>query len=293
MVPAFRVKAGCRSDSGAGRVAVARHRGEGWAAATGGERSVGGLGGASAGGGRGGRVGDSSSIAERTDLDGASCATALLEREPSAAACTADCVVARRAAEGACHRMRRPAVRPRRDQVEELTRGLQLPLAAIADEHMDVVADGLRQAFEDVRLHARATVATGEESEVTGLVQARLNRLVHEDSLWGAARSLRRKGNGEHQLRWFSSREAARPVDCSVRPRSALSVGRGSQDSGRRGVEDGGAVLQGRDSALRGGRIRVGWSGGIHDRLRPGRVVDRHDAGWLLGQRFVLSALPG
>ena len=81
--------------------------------------------------------------------------------------------------------MRRPALRPRRDQVEELTRGLQLPLAAIADEHMDVVADGLRQAFEDVRLYAGATVATGEESEVTGLVQARLNRLVHEDSLWG------------------------------------------------------------------------------------------------------------
>lgn len=81
--------------------------------------------------------------------------------------------------------MRRPAVRPRRDQVEELTRGLRLPLAAVADEHMEIVADGLRQAFEDVRLRPGATVDTGEESEVTALVQARLNRLIHQDALWG------------------------------------------------------------------------------------------------------------
>ncbi len=81
--------------------------------------------------------------------------------------------------------MRRPAVRPRPDQVEELTRGVRLPLAAIADDHMEVVADGLRQAFEDVRLRAASTMAEGEEAEVTGLMQARLNRLIREDGLWG------------------------------------------------------------------------------------------------------------
>ena len=67
--------------------------------------------------------------------------------------------------------MRQPAVRPRRDQVEELTRGVRLPLPAIADDHMEVVADGLRQAFEDVRLRAAATVAAGDEAEVTGLMR--------------------------------------------------------------------------------------------------------------------------
>ena len=81
--------------------------------------------------------------------------------------------------------MRRPAVRPRPDQVEELTRGVRLPLVAITDEHMEVLADGLRQAFKDVRPGAAATVAEGEETEVTGLMQARLNRLIGEDSLWG------------------------------------------------------------------------------------------------------------
>ena len=51
--------------------------------------------------------------------------------------------------------------------------------------HMEVVAGGLRQAFEDVRLRAAVTVAEGEEAEVTGLMQARLNRLIQEDRLWG------------------------------------------------------------------------------------------------------------
>ena len=78
--------------------------------------------------------------------------------------------------------MRGPAVRPRRDQVAELTLGVQLPLAPIADEHLEILAEGLRQAFEDIREHA--TVATGEEPEVTALMQARLNRLIQEDSLW-------------------------------------------------------------------------------------------------------------
>ena len=80
--------------------------------------------------------------------------------------------------------MRSPAARPRHDQVAELTRGLRLPLAAIADEHLKILAEGLRQAFDDIRVHAPATVDTGEEPEVTALMQARLNRLIHEDSLW-------------------------------------------------------------------------------------------------------------
>ena len=80
--------------------------------------------------------------------------------------------------------MRGPRVRPRHDQIAELTRGVRLPLAPIADEHLEVLAEGLRQAFDDIRVNAPATVATGEEPEVTSLMQARLIRLIHEDSLW-------------------------------------------------------------------------------------------------------------
>ena len=80
--------------------------------------------------------------------------------------------------------MRGPVVRPRHDQVAELTLGVRLPLAPIADEHIEILAEGLRQAFDDIREHAPATVATGEEPEVTALMQARLNGLIHENSFW-------------------------------------------------------------------------------------------------------------
>ena len=80
--------------------------------------------------------------------------------------------------------MRRSEVRPRVDQVAELTRGLRLPLEPIANDHLEVLAERLRQAFNDVRARAPSTVATGKESEVTALMQARLNRMIEEDPLW-------------------------------------------------------------------------------------------------------------
>ena len=80
--------------------------------------------------------------------------------------------------------MRSPAPRPRPDQVAELTRGLRLPQAAIADDHLEILAERVRQAFDDVRVDYPNTVETGEEPEVTTLMQNRLNRLINEDPLW-------------------------------------------------------------------------------------------------------------
>ena len=81
--------------------------------------------------------------------------------------------------------MRSPAPRPRPDQVAELTRGLRLPLAAIADDHLEILAERMRQAFDEVRADYPNTVARGEEPEVTTLMQNRLNRLINKDPLWG------------------------------------------------------------------------------------------------------------
>ena len=80
--------------------------------------------------------------------------------------------------------MRRSGVRPRVDQVAELTRGLRLPLEPIADDHLEVLAERLQQAFDDIRVHEPTTVAMGEEREVTALMYARLNRMIEEDPLW-------------------------------------------------------------------------------------------------------------
>ena len=81
--------------------------------------------------------------------------------------------------------MKRPAVRPRPEQVAELTRGVTLPLPVIQDEHLLVIAEVLRRAFDAIRRDHPSEIANGEEPEVTSFLQARLNKLINEDKLWG------------------------------------------------------------------------------------------------------------
>ncbi len=80
--------------------------------------------------------------------------------------------------------MRRPAVRPRPDQVAALTRGVRLPLAPIPGDFLEILAEALSQAFHDIRADSPQTVTTGNEPEVTALMQARLNEMINEDTLW-------------------------------------------------------------------------------------------------------------
>lgn len=76
------------------------------------------------------------------------------------------------------------ALLPRHDQIAELTRGLDLPLAAIDEVYLHAIAEGVGKAFEDIRTTASTTVATGDEAEITALLQARLNRMIDEDKVW-------------------------------------------------------------------------------------------------------------
>lgn len=80
--------------------------------------------------------------------------------------------------------MRMSPLRPRPDQVAELTRGVNLPLPALGMEHLYMVIDSLRRAFVDVRARFPERVLHGHEAEVTGLLQSRLNALRSEDRLW-------------------------------------------------------------------------------------------------------------
>lgn len=80
--------------------------------------------------------------------------------------------------------MSSPVLFARPDQIAELTRGLDLPLAAIDDVYLHIIADGVTQAFNDIRVKTPAIVATGNEAEVTALLEARLNRMVEEDKVW-------------------------------------------------------------------------------------------------------------
>ena len=82
--------------------------------------------------------------------------------------------------------MRNSAIRPRPDQIAELTRGIQLPLPAIADVHLKVLAECLHKAFDDVGVEQSIVMVEGGESEVTAMIETRLNRLINEEnSPWG------------------------------------------------------------------------------------------------------------
>lgn len=80
--------------------------------------------------------------------------------------------------------MKSTAYMPRPDQIEELTRGLDLPLAAIDEVYLCIIADGVAQAFNDIRLSKPDSIATGNEAEITSLLQARLNAMIEDDPLW-------------------------------------------------------------------------------------------------------------
>ena len=80
--------------------------------------------------------------------------------------------------------MRGRTVWPRPDQIAELTRGLRLPLEPVSDDHLEILAEGLKLAFDDIRASSPDTVAMGEEPEVTALMVARLKRLAGEDPFW-------------------------------------------------------------------------------------------------------------
>lgn len=81
--------------------------------------------------------------------------------------------------------MKAAAIRPRPDQISELSRDLQLPLPPIDVALLDIIAESLARAFNDVRADNPGTVASGSEAEVTALLEARLNALLDQDPLWG------------------------------------------------------------------------------------------------------------
>lgn len=76
------------------------------------------------------------------------------------------------------------ALAPRPDQIAELTRGLDLPLAAIDDIYLQILVEGVSRAFDSIRLSAPTIVAGGDEAEITALLEARLNAMIEEDPVW-------------------------------------------------------------------------------------------------------------
>ena len=81
--------------------------------------------------------------------------------------------------------MMAPAIRPRPDQIAELSRGLRLPLPRIEDDHLAILMQGLERAFHELLVVAPAVIQGGNEAEVTALLETRLNALIEADPFWG------------------------------------------------------------------------------------------------------------
>lgn len=76
------------------------------------------------------------------------------------------------------------SVRPRINQVEELTRGISLPLEPLAAAHLGFIAGTLQRVLAQIAAAHPQTVATGEEVEITSLMEIRLNKHRAEDPAW-------------------------------------------------------------------------------------------------------------
>ena len=115
------------------------------------------------------------------------------------------------------------ALSPRPDQIAELTRGLALPLPAIDGVYLQLIAEGIVQAFQDIGASQTSTVATGDEAEVTALLVARLNRMIEEDQIWRQLVSSVVRGaeslnyNGAHLESGRTCRSICRPEPSAFR----------------------------------------------------------------------------
>jgi hypothetical protein len=77
-----------------------------------------------------------------------------------------------------------PIITPRPNQILELIRGLEFPLIALASEHLEVMAEVIGGAWQDLLASQAETLATGTEPEVNALLATRLNALLDEHPLW-------------------------------------------------------------------------------------------------------------
>lgn len=80
--------------------------------------------------------------------------------------------------------MKQPVIRPRDEQVAELTRGQSLPLDPIEDVHLDVIFESVARVWSELRRDQCHTLDHGSEAEINTMMEARLNALWKVDPLW-------------------------------------------------------------------------------------------------------------
>jgi hypothetical protein len=106
-----------------------------------------------------------------------------------------------------------PSVSPRHGQIDFLTRGLDLPFAALLDEHLSVIAEILAGAWSDLLQSHPTTLLTGAEAEINALMETRLGQLLDDHPLW--EQMVRCVTRGKETLSYDGSHLEKRP-DISI-----------------------------------------------------------------------------
>lgn len=74
---------------------------------------------------------------------------------------------------------------PRRlDQIEELTRGIDLPLTPLHQAHCRFIIEKVSHAWTDLLQRQQTVLRERPEAEITALLESRLRTLLDEDPLW-------------------------------------------------------------------------------------------------------------
>ena len=73
---------------------------------------------------------------------------------------------------------------PRHNQIDLLTRGLELPFDSLREEHLSAIADVLVIAWTDLLRSEPTTLLSGTEAEINALMETRLGQLLDEYPLW-------------------------------------------------------------------------------------------------------------
>lgn len=73
---------------------------------------------------------------------------------------------------------------PRPDHIAELTMGVRLPLEPVKNEHLSVILETISAAWQELCAAGAAALRTGDEAEVSALLDPRLNHFCQSLPLW-------------------------------------------------------------------------------------------------------------
>ena len=100
------------------------------------------------------------------------------------------------------------------DQIAALVKGVErLPLKALRNEYLEIIVEGLSWAFKEAKTDTPGIVATGNEVDITTLIESHLKRRKNQDPYWDdLVASVTR---GTESMNYDGTRKELRP-DLSV-----------------------------------------------------------------------------